>query len=277
MTAGLIAVGTLAAASFPPSPAPFPPPLQVLSPGQRTSPLAAVRQVYAAAGVPGASLWGQARELRRGWGTVCDCTGWMLRLRVGHSVDGPTDYLSNQPLLPLFPGVFKGYPAHARAARLTRPAPSPQLFIHLFRAGFFKGYLAMNALWLPWNLLYISLYEAAKRRVYYWQLDRMRLDGGGGVQEWTVSAAAPLPACLAVPHEPAAALASRSAPSSSPTLPQHTPLLQTPEGVRVRADPPMLQVLPLWSFPLCSAACSAAASIATHPVDVVKTRLQARP
>lgn len=31
----------------------------------------------------------------------------------------------------------------------------------------------MNALWLPWNLLYISLYEAAKRRVYYWQLGRL--------------------------------------------------------------------------------------------------------
>ena len=26
-------------------------------------------------------------------------------------------------------------------------------------AGFFKGFLAMNALWLPWNLVYISLYE----------------------------------------------------------------------------------------------------------------------
>lgn len=34
------------------------------------------------------------------------------------------------------------------------------------------------------------------------------------------------------------------------------------------------QVLPIWSFPLCSAACSATASIATHPIDVVKTRLQ---
>jgi hypothetical protein len=30
----------------------------------------------------------------------------------------------------------------------------------------------MNALWLPWNLLYIPLYEAAKRRVYRWQLAR---------------------------------------------------------------------------------------------------------
>lgn len=35
----------------------------------------------------------------------------------------------------------------------------------------------MNALWLPWNLIYISLYEAAKRRIYYWQLGKMRRQG----------------------------------------------------------------------------------------------------
>lgn len=63
-------------------------------------------------------------------------------------------------------------------------------------------------------------------------------------------------------------------------LPQHascTPLrfpMQTPHGVHVRRSPPMLQVLPLWAFPVCSALCSAAASVATHPIDVVKTRLQ---
>lgn len=51
---------------------------------------------------------------------------------------------------------------------MTPPSPSP---------GFFRGYAAMNALWLPWNLLYIPLYEAAKRRVYRWQLGRTHASG----------------------------------------------------------------------------------------------------
>ncbi|KAL4423639.1 hypothetical protein ABPG77_009226 [Micractinium sp. CCAP 211/92] len=95
--------------------------------------------------------------------------------------------------------------------------------------GFFKGFLTMNALWLPWNLIYLPLYEASKRQVYRWQLRRQGL---------------------------------------------HAATSEGPDGVRVISDPPMLQVLPIWSFPLCSAACSATASIATHPIDVVKTRLQ---
>ena len=37
------------------------------------------------------------------------------------------------------------------------------------------------------------------------------------------------------------------------------------------ADPAVSQ---LWAFPACSALCSATASVATHPIDVVKTRLQ---
>ena len=49
---------------------------------------------------------------------------------------------------------------------------------------------------------------------------------------------------------------------------------QTAGGVQVLADPPMHQVLPLWTYPVCSSLCSATASIVTHPIDVVKTRLQ---
>ncbi len=49
---------------------------------------------------------------------------------------------------------------------------------------------------------------------------------------------------------------------------------QTTDGVQVLADPPMHQVLPLWTYPVCSSLCSATASIVTHPIDVVKTRLQ---
>ncbi len=44
-----------------------------------------------------------------------------------------------------------------------------------FPPGFFKGFLTMNALWLPWNLIYLPLYEASKRQVYRWQLRRQGL------------------------------------------------------------------------------------------------------
>lgn len=69
--------------------------------------------------------------------------------------------------------------------------------------------------------------------------------------------------------------ASRLPAGTSRPLPAAAPLApQAPGGMRVLVDPPMAQVLPLWSFPLCSALCSATASVATHPIDVVKTRLQ---
>jgi hypothetical protein len=48
---------------------------------------------------------------------------------------------------------------------------------------------------------------------------------------------------------------------------------EAPDVVILRG-PPMPQVLPTWAFPLCSSTCAAVAAIATHPVDVVKTRLQ---
>jgi hypothetical protein len=86
--------------------------------------------------------------------------------------------------------------------------------------GFFRGYGAMNALWLPWNMIYLTLYEGAKRRVYLWQLER------------------------------------------------------TEGEVEVSPHLPMQQALPVWAFPICSSSCAMIAAVATHPIDVVKTRLQ---
>ena len=34
----------------------------------------------------------------------------------------------------------------------------------------------MTWLWAPWNVLYISMYEASKRRIYRWQLERLRAE-----------------------------------------------------------------------------------------------------
>ena len=137
----------------------------------------------------------------------------------------------------------------------------------------------MNALWLPWNTIYLPLYEAAKRRIYHWQLDRLRAagsihpgvsqarvraggggggrgarralcrpDAGGGggegrQQEDSSNAAQRR-------HHPAAAATPSSLrsgllpPALLPkTLPAPPPLwLQGPGGMRIISDPPMLQV-----------------------------------
>jgi hypothetical protein len=75
-------------------------------------------------------------------------------------------------------------------------------------SGIFRGYWATNAVWLPWNVIYIAAYERARQE---------------------------------------AAAASG---------------LQRPEQ------------LPPWTTAACSAGAAAAAAVATHPGDVVKTRLQ---
>jgi solute carrier family 25 citrate transporter 1 len=108
----------------------------------------------------------------------------------------------------------------------------PQAAQHIMKtqgiAGFYRGFITMNALWLPWNCIYLTLYEESKRRVYYWQKSSLALDhhqqqsGSGGVL----------------------------------------------------TDPPLHEVLPLWAFPMCSSTCAVIASVVTHPIDVVKTRLQ---
>ena len=100
------------------------------------------------------------------------------------------------------PGV-RGAPRHAAAALVAIVREAGPL-------GLFKGYWATNCVWLPWNVLYIALYEGARRSA------RRVLGREEG---------APLPA--------AATMASGFA-----------------------------------------AAC--VATVATHPPDVVKTRLQVR-
>jgi hypothetical protein len=124
--------------------------------------------------------------------------------------------------------------AHADArittdARMTPLRAAQEVWSHQGLKGFYRGFLAMNALWMPWNLIYLTLYESSKRRIYHWQLQR---EG-----HW------------------------RPGPKQS-------------GAVTVWEAPPMSQILPLWAFPLCSSSCAAVAAVVTHPVDVVKTRLQ---
>lgn len=76
--------------------------------------------------------------------------------------------------------------------------------------GLFKGYWATNCVWLPWNILYIALYEGCRRSA------RSALGRGES---------APLPAAATMG---------------------------------------------------CALAAASAATVATHPPDVIKTRLQVR-
>ncbi|KAK2078861.1 hypothetical protein QBZ16_003701 [Prototheca wickerhamii] len=103
------------------------------------------------------------------------------------------------------------------------------IWTHNGLRGFFRGFVTMNALWMPWNLIYIPSYEACKRSWYYHYLD--------------------------LHHEKVAVSVSRG-------------------NIVSEADPPMQKLLPLWAFPLCSSVCAATAAICTHPIDVIKTRLQ---
>jgi len=89
----------------------------------------------------------------------------------------------------------------------------------------------MNILWMPWNLIYLTTYEASKRRFYEWELGRVR---------------------------------------HGQTMRNQMHM----DGDGIVHAPTMTEVLPGWAYPLCSSLCSALAATATHPIDVVKTRIQ---
>jgi solute carrier family 25 citrate transporter 1 len=131
------------------------------------------------------------------------------------------------------------------ALRITPAQAAQEVWTHQGIKGFFRGYWTMNALWMPWNLIYLSTYEAAKRRIYRWQLGKLQAERK---------------------REGAGTGAFGSGSNSDRT--------NATIDVSVIGDLPMSQVLPMWAFPVCSSSCAALAAVATHPIDVVKTRLQ---
>jgi len=83
---------------------------------------------------------------------------------------------------------------------------------------------------MPWNLIYLTTYEASKRKVYDWKA--RQLDNKNRLRQ----------------------------------------LHQAKHNIY--AAPTQLEILPGWAYPLCSSSCAAFAAVLTHPIDVVKTRLQ---
>jgi len=130
-------------------------------------------------------------------------------------------------------------PSSVQASSLQHLTPAQavrEVWMHQGLRGFYRGYWTMNALWMPWNLIYLTLYESSKRKVYAWQLQR---------------------AGVAVELQQLAGTGDQSL-----------------DGITVLRDRPVSQVIPAWAFPLCSSSCASVAAIATHPIDVIKTRLQ---
>ena len=137
--------------------------------------------------------------------------------------------------------------------RITPLQAAQEVWQHQGARGFFRGYWTMNALWMPWNLIYLSTYEEAKRRVYKWQLAKLQNE-----------------------DKDTAAAKNKILQTTQQQQQQQQIRYedQDEDHVTVLADLPMLQVIPAWAFPLCSSSCAAVAAVATHPIDVVKTRLQ---
>jgi solute carrier family 25 citrate transporter 1 len=184
----------------------------------------------------------------RTWGTASDLMTATIAQTVAGCVFCPIDIVKQRVqtagvmAAPAAGAAAGPAAAAAAAARITPLEAARAVWAHQGLRGFYRGYWAMNALWMPWNLIYLPLYEASKRRVYHWQR-RRQAEGqarGGGVR-----------------HQPAGVEEGGAG------------------GVVVlHTDLPLSQVLPAWAFPLCSSTSAAVAAVVTHPVDVVKTRLQ---
>jgi solute carrier family 25 (mitochondrial citrate transporter), member 1 len=182
----------------------------------------------------------------RNWGTASDLMTATIAQTVAGIVFCPIDIVKQRVQTASVMGVVNNGGATATAAavdaaalRITPAQAAREVWTHQGIKGFFRGYWTMNALWMPWNLIYLSTYEAAKRRVYRWQLAKLRAERGsnGGYHNNN----------------------NNNGYNSN---------------VSVVGDLPMSQVLPVWAFPVCSSSCAALAAVATHPLDVVKTRLQ---
>jgi len=123
---------------------------------------------------------------------------------------------------------------------------------HAGLRGLLRGYWATNAVWLPWNVLYISAYERLKDAA------RAALAAGGAPAVTAAAAAADSRGAPAAGASGGAASGGRAASPSS-------------GGRHGRGGP---ETLPGWAIAGCSATAAGGAAVLTHPADVVKTRLQ---
>jgi hypothetical protein len=103
-------------------------------------------------------------------------------------------------------------------------------------SGFYRGFVAMNCLWMPWNLIYLTLYEASKRKLREYR----RREGLAPVSRRYIRGE------------------------------------DREDGIEVYEVSPqsLADDLPAWAYPLCSSTAAAVAAVATHPIDCIKTNMQ---
>ncbi|GLI64124.1 hypothetical protein VaNZ11_007301 [Volvox africanus] len=174
------------------------------------------------------------------WGILGDMAVGAGAQLLGGLVFTPVDIIKERmQVAPLMRGVYS-YAGPGEAVRdLIRQ--------NGFR-GLLKGYWATNAVWLPWNIIFIAIYEGSKRVAAASAASRPCLPADRACGSDAVAAAGEVEMQAAV-EDPTATSSSSSSSNDDSTL--------------------SLPVLGL-----CSAGSASLAGILTHPADVVKTRLQ---
>lgn len=183
------------------------------------------------------------RMTPRDWGTASDLMTATIAQTIAGIVFCPIDIVKQRVQTA---NVMNSSQQPSSIQCISPAQAAREVWQHQGLRGFFRGYWTMNALWMPWNLIYLSTYEASKRRIYQWQLQNLRHTNSS----------------------------TTTSTKTSKTSSSNSPKQKTHNDITVVTDLSMSQVLPAWAFPLCSSSCAALAAVATHPIDVVKTRLQ---
>ncbi|GLC34594.1 hypothetical protein PLESTB_001244400 [Pleodorina starrii] len=173
-----------------------------------------------------------------GWGMLGDmAVGAGAQLLAG-LVFTPVDIVKERlQVAPLMRGAYS-YSGPGQAVR--------ELIRQNGLRGLLKGYWATNAVWLPWNTIFIAAYEGSKRAA-----------ARAGATQATARDGRPGDAAAAAGEAEMHAASEAAAATSSST----------------RSGSSEEELSPL-VLGICSAGSASLAGVLTHPADVVKTRLQ---
>ncbi|KAG2435115.1 hypothetical protein HXX76_007200 [Chlamydomonas incerta] len=174
-----------------------------------------------------------------GWGVAGDMAVGAAAQLVAGVVFTPIDIVKERlQVAPLMAGAY-AYSGPLEAVKELVRVNGP--------LGLLKGYWATNAVWLPWNILFIAFYEASKRAA-------ARSTGSSkGSSTGSSSSSTGAPGSAVAGEAEVGPEASSSSSSGS-------------GAVGGELSPAVLA--------LCSAGSASLAGLLTHPADVVKTRLQ---
>ncbi|PNW86541.1 hypothetical protein CHLRE_02g090900v5 [Chlamydomonas reinhardtii] len=181
-----------------------------------------------------------------GWGMAGDmAVGAAAQLMAG-VVFTPIDIVKERlQVAPLMAGAYN-YSGPMQAVKELVRVNGP--------LGLLKGYWATNAVWLPWNILFIAFYEASKRAA-----------AGGGASSSSSSSN------VSGSSTGAVGAAAAGEAEVGPEASSSSNSSRSGSGSSSRVGSGELSPVVL---ALCSAGSASLAGLLTHPADVVKTRLQ---